>query len=431
MRKFHEMEMKFNLFDIGKEKSFPIWDLLRVSTFNDFVITDHVSTSSSNIWKNILLLLSSFLSIFKLLYRRRSFLFFEFAKDRDENGYYYDHISRQFIESTMSSQRVVVDVCKNRNSLLGDVNIYCVLTVCRFLIIRKHLPSSIFDQINTAFREAFSHDLSYNTLEVVYKDHLRMMMASAFIMDLVKPQKIFVSGDQQKGIYISAKRRNITTYEFQHAGLVFAYPSYSYPQGVHANSNIAFADNYLQFGKAWMINNVPSNRIVIGNDSFIPQSPLRLMEGKYIVIISNKTSSKYLMPIAKELTSKLKRVKIVYKLHPQEYLLVNKYKSFFKDCPNVDVLTTGFELPNLIAYAELILLIYSSVCYEALSMSKKVAILKKDNYEVYGGLLDGIHHVRFVDNADDIEQFYGEEIKQENICFFDPFDQEIAKNLMS
>lgn len=363
-------------------------------------------------------------------YRGRIFIY-EKAKELDEDALYFNHITRQLIETLPSKERVVIN-CDNTNpTRFHDFNINVLKSFSVSSLWEKPLSHKDFNIIKNAVNQYFDITLPYKPINKFFVNNKIHINIYLFVFKLLKPTKVVVAGDIRKYIFYAAKLNSIETYELQHAGIVFEYPSYSYPDEVKSEWNLALADNYLQFGPAWSsINNIPSKRHTIGNDYFFPLNPTRYFEGKYIILISNIKHAFYLKPLARELSGILKNKEIIYKLHPNEFKYSDNYRNEFRESPNIHVVDRNYDLQSLIAFADMVVVVYSSVCFEALNQGKKVAILKRDNYMILKDTLKDSNLVRFFDYANEIVEYDKEIVSMSDSCqFYSHFDINKTKEL--
>lgn len=442
MSTFHKMEIKCGLFEIGQDEHFPVWDLLRVYIYNSYIKQQGNAQAPrkrtplpvviKGTASNILYLFKSLWDCMRLPFYRGRMFFYESAHEVDEKGCYYNHISRQLIEAVPPHKRVVINCRDTSPTRFHDLNINILGLFKIGSIWESALKNDDFHKIKKAVKEYFNKELPYDSVNSYFVTQKIRIKRYGFLFKLLKPEKVFVAADIRKFIYIAAKRRGIETFEMQHAGIVFEYPSYSYPTEVTREWNIAFADNYLQFGPAWSgVNNIPAKRWVLGNDYFFPQKSERYFNENYVLLISNFKHAYYLKPLARELSGMLKDKQIIYKLHPNEFKRSEEYKDEFKDLPNVHVVDKDYNLQSLIAYTDMVVVIYSSVCFEALNQGKKVAVLMRDNYYILKDTLKNVDLVKNVDSARDIAEFYNADLSSvDNYTFYSHFDNQIANEIL-
>lgn len=98
--------------------------------------------------------------------------------------------------------------------------------------------------------------------------------------------------------------------------------------------------------------------------------------------------------------------------------------------PNVRIACNKLDLQGLIAFISMVVVIYSSVCFEALNQGKKVAIMKRDNFHLLNDTLKGSSLVRYIDNAKEIIEFDKSDMATEvKSAFYSHFDESIASSL--
>lgn len=120
----------------------------------------------------------------------------------------------------------------------------------RLFTSAPHFTESDFAPIKQALNEFYDISVCENELNELFTYLYKQYKAYKLLFRILHPHKI-ISSVPFKPIFYAARELNITSYEMQHAGIVFDYPSYSYPSMVTPESNIAFADYYVQFGEAW------------------------------------------------------------------------------------------------------------------------------------------------------------------------------------
>ena len=123
---------------------------------------------------------------------------------------------------------------------------------------------------------------------------------------------------------------------------------------------------------------------IAGQEGMVGQSIYKLLKIKKYHIIDCKR----------------KDLNFVYKLHPNEFSYVEEYVSYFIENTNVKIITDQVDTSTLISQSSLVVLIVSTVVYEALNQQKKVAIYKKINFERQLHLLE-CPNVYFFNNEDD------------------------------
>ena len=203
---------------------------------------------------------------------------------------------------------------------------------------------------------------------------------------------------------------------------------YSYPDIVPLVSNVYMPDYFLTMGKSWGKGiYTPSQIIVTGNDYFISQKYVEKSK-KCLLFISTIVHGEKLSNLAIQFIIQHPDFCIKYKLHTNEYNMEAKYKSMFAPYPNIEILKNEIELGMLIARCEIVVLINSTVLYEALDQGAKVAVFKVMNYYSQSECFS-FPNVFLFDTIEELEKAVSAEKKVSNIIFFEKFNKEKFKSL--
>ena len=427
---FHEMESKYNLFEYGSEVGEPLWDYIRVSIYNDY-IQGHLS--HNNEVKKLSLSLRGVVEMLKgfvVLFKRNKYLFFICPRDI-ENKMKFDKISFQLTISCPESQRLVLYSMTTNQKVTPKSYSYRLI----FYLLRKQIKIKkdyfpFCNEVKKAVEKCYNICVDVRNINSLLLEQIIEEKAYLKILSIIKPQKVFCSCDMMKPIYMASKKMGIKTYELQHAGIVFDYPSYSYPPIVDRKSNIAFADNYVMFGGSWgLSNNIPANRIVLGNNYFFKETSGVQFDKNYIVIVSDNIHGCYLKELAVEIAKKYSDYLIIYKLHPIEFSSYGDYENFFSQYNNIRIISNQYAMIDLIKTMSLMVLVYSSSFFEAVSNNKKVAVYKVDNYYCLKGYLEDNPNVLLFNEVDDLDGFIRQPECYGDWNFYTRFNNEKLKEL--
>lgn len=429
---FHKIEEEHKLFDL-KSKDLPqIWDVLRVSIYNDFFIgqiKNHIihHRDGNTIIRSIV---CSIKSLSTLGYGKN--LFFICSRDVDSEGYWYDKISKQLIDLCPQNERIVIELNPFSYESRFKKSYYSLISLLRrFFVKRYQIPINSWNIINNCFKDISCEKLDKAMLDTQYSYFIKNEKIIRLFLRVLRPKQIFVSCDCQKAIYSAARKLNIKTYEMQHAGIVFDYPSYSYPSSITESSNIIYADQYLKLGSQWGIGmNIPCKQLVIGNDFLRPQNPNFLKSENLILFISNTIHRDALMPLCRAFAQKHVSIKIIYKLHPNEFILEKDTRLYFKNISNVSVYTNECPMNQLIYLSKVVVLIYSSTFFEAISRNRIVAVLNTENSYILSKYIKFSKNSSYISNICDLYQLYLKEPIIENNTFFDEFNQHLAESII-
>ncbi|MBN9300159.1 MAG: hypothetical protein J0I41_24385, partial [Filimonas sp.] len=185
----------------------------------------------------------------------------------------------------------------------------------------------------------------------------------------------------------------------------------------------------LTLGDYWGKNiNIPGIITPVGNDFFY-RKPITENDNS-ILIISTIIHGGELRSLTRDLALLCPNLKIKYKLHPNEFHLVDEYLLFFVEIQNVKVICDEIDTNILIAKSRLVILIVSAVLYEALNQSKKVVIYKKLNYERQLTLAK-LPNVYLIDLASEVYDIIEKPIIPNHVNFYKATDSVQIKKLVS
>ena len=145
MQMFHQMEIRYHLFDIDKENKFPLWDLLRVYVYNNYIAKNEIKTlpplekTIGSTW----VFISDFL---RLLFRRHKVVFIQSARELRE-GKYYDKISDTMIENVSERKRIIIDTAHLGKTEKENYHIQ-ILGLMDYLCPVKDLQRDYFSRIS-------------------------------------------------------------------------------------------------------------------------------------------------------------------------------------------------------------------------------------------------------------------------------------------
>lgn len=430
---FLKMEEDYSLFNIKGKHHEPIWDLVRVRVFNwyilnnDIINKNRISTISEQI-KNILSYIYKSLSF----RRDKKYLFIYTPRFFDENGRKYDRIAEDMINFVSGENITLISISGSyTKSKHNDNTLFLFTIIAQLRILFLKLSQSHYAKIFSAIKHTFNIELSYKTINALYRKSMRGYYSYLYCLKYYKPQKMFVFVDEQKGAYMAAKRLGIIAFEVQHGTLVYESPSYSYPKSIIYNSNISYADYYLHPGYGWGINNnIPAKeRIVLGNNSFVNSLNTCGFVDDIILIISCLPHCDYLKKFTKKI-SKIYKGTIIYKLHPEEYPIYEKYVIFFSEYNNIKVAPQNANLSELISKCSLMVTVSSTVYFEAKNIGKRVAVLKYDNYYILEPYVKQSLNSCIIDSWKDL--YKAIEMPEKDRCerYYVPFNEEEAGKIL-
>lgn len=419
--KFHRMEVKHSLFKLGDLDDLPVWDILRYNIYLKYYYPEKdrlkFEMKSTRTFQDFIIFIKRcIISFVLLLTRRGENVVFTSSRYCNENGQYFD-ISAQAIIETLKSNCFIVEPCLKRK--IKNVFFYDFSNILRRFYKKNILDSGDFKNIQNALEDEFGKCL------ITYKEANQLLLNFnsdfAFYYCLFKiksTKKIFISLGNPKALIAVSKKLKIVSHLIQHASIEFDSIDLSYPNYVNKDYRILFPDYILTYGDYWCKNiKGPTKEIIsIGNDYF--NRKYLVETDNSILIISTIIHGTELKFLVKEMAEMRKDLIFIYKLHPNEFNFFQEYRNFFIDLMNVKVIADEIDTSNLIAKSRLVILIVSTVLYEALNQNKKVAVYKKINYERQLHLL-GLKNLYFFSDVNEVFDIYSKESFVEDLKFYE------------
>ena len=299
--KFMEMESTSNLFDLKEDGIFPVWDFIRVAIFGEEIQRNGGALTSQNLSVRKRFL-RRIIQIKKAicLPKHVDIVYIYSPVTIDKGEQYYDRVAEDLIEYTKDEKCLYIGPVElYPNSRHKDHSMFFFNFLATMRVSFKKMSIENYKTISKAVKNFFGVDIPYEKMNGYYRQMLKSYYAYKCLLKWVRPRKIIVSMDLQKGLYFSAKMLGIPTCEIQHGTLIYQYPSYSYPSMINNSSNIAYADIFAMPGDGWGVtNNIPSKkRVVLGNSQFVIKSQ-NICDNGSVVFISNLIHKKFLLPLA-------------------------------------------------------------------------------------------------------------------------------------
>lgn len=383
IHKFHKMESENNLFELGKEINLPLWDIIRYSIYVKYYYPEKdrikLSESVKHGFKDYLRIVIKLITFVFSVFRKKSeTVILTASRYIDKEGKYYDKSAMPIIKA-LEGNYLVVEPILGKEVAYNYMYDFCDLL--RRFSKKKNISNEYYAKINAVLIETFGDCLiSYDEINLLVRNFRSDYLFYKAFFSLINNKKLIICTGNPKASILAAKELNIETYLVQHAGIEIDEVDYSYPNDITSESSILFSDYILTFGNYWCKDfNVPAKKIItIGNDYFCNKPKVELDDS--VLVISTIVHGGELSKLTLALAIERPDLKIVYKLHPNEFLSKYDYVEYFKNNINVSIISNEIDTTILIAKSQLVVLIVSAVIYEALNQNKKVAVLKKINY---------------------------------------------------
>ncbi|MCK5342536.1 MAG: hypothetical protein KAR20_03980 [Candidatus Heimdallarchaeota archaeon] len=437
VQRFLETEKKYNLFEAYSNEDIPLWFLLRFPVWSSIILVKKLNLDQIWVSYKEQELKSQFeigLNILKGTITRNpfiglkeyDFLFLDSDRRQEISGNFYD-IYVDYLLLTLdeySCLNLIRTGGKHYHSLatknfkyLDAVN-FTTYIKSKFLKRDKVIINRI-EEILRIFSEVF--DLKMNMdkeTERLYFDKIfnfiEYKKAFKKILIKVNPKVIFeIShyGSKSIAMNVTAHEMNVPTIELQHGTINQYHIGYNYAN-LKSGGNYPPLPQYIfLFGEYWRkackLPISEQNKIVTGFPHF--ESKRKVTEkiskkSKQILFLSQRLIGIELAKIAYDLAQEIsEEYKIVYKLHPAEYMDWKERYGWLSKLPNVEIPDKNSKksLYHLFAESDVQVGVFSTAIYEGLGFGLKTFIVDLPGHEYMNDLIESAF-VSFVGNADEI-----------------------------
>lgn len=424
--KFFLMEKEENLFELT-QNDMPVWDVFRMDIYLRYYWPELKRNESKQNKISFTALLRGGIGLIKsiiyLITVKSENLVIPCSRYRNENNEFYDKASLDVINS-LNDKFIFETQSIFRKYQYQSANNY-INFISRFIVVKDNLSILNFEKINNALIKSFGESkVDYDYLNGLYRKFIKdyKYYKSFFKYKRDIKRVFFVQNGLQKGLMMATGERGITSFELQHGSFERDHLAYSYPDTDGLIKKTYNANYLLTFGEYWgSYFNLISTIIPIGNNSF--NLKCDIIKDDFILIISSVIHGEELSKLSLEISKQYPEKRLIFKLHSNEYSLLSKYVSLFGNASNIEIITNELSINELISQSELIILINSTVLYEALNLNRKVAIYKRVNYF---GLNNIFKHsnVFLFDRLDELDLILNQKTDLDTMKFFRKFDTE-------
>ncbi len=415
--RFIEIEKKYKVYNL-KNQNVYIWKLIRFELFDYIVkelniLKDGHPINNIDKFKRLMLLFKySLLNIFRRKKMKKSdvLILTHGRKQKFKNGY-IDIYLNDIISSLRENQKKAFVIDRpdhygrhynaNYENMIfferfGHITRECLY---KFYSSQIHLgeTTQILLDIQKELERVF--DIDIDLIGLARKRIFRFNFEKKYfdkILDIVKPQKIFlVASYGKEELIASAQERLIPVVEVQHGVISSYHMGYYFP---FKTSIPYFPDEIILFGEYWRESVAfPCNgKQVVRSFNFMNKNEsmnIQVKKSEKVLFISQGSIGDQLSKVAAEFANK-NYVKCYYKLHPSEYNnWKNKYHEL-EECAHegrVEVISNDrsiYELFNLCDYS---IGVYSTAIYESLMYENKTYLIAIEGYQYMEYLIDNNH----------------------------------------
>ena len=299
--------------------------------------------------------------------------------------------------------------------------------IFRINIISKEERSyliNLFSTINNEFGDVIKKSIWLRKVEDIIQIYKVNRLVYKMIILLIKPKVILEVksyGISRFAVNEIAKNIGVPTIELQHGIMGFQHVAYNY---LNENNLITFPDYLFVFGEYWKENArlpISKSKIrVVGWPYFEKQVAQNKRQSDHniitILFISGGEIGKDLSLIANKLSKLIdfKTCKIIYKLHPGEYLRWREAYPWLVNNQQIDVIDNyEHDMHYYISKSTIQVGVNSTSIFEGLAYGLKTAIVNLYGYERMSDLyLKG--YAKLIENVDQLYEYIIDEDDNKN-----------------
>ncbi len=431
-----KMEEKEELFHKKNSNNIYFWDIVRFQIFDilyygndqiNYISKKSFTQKLRTYYREIKNLFNSELLI-KRQIRDKNFAFYICSR-YTENKKNIDKTSRNIIE-TLNKRLFLIESVKGNEENNTFSNIYYPYKLLLLMkLSRKKSIEPIYSEINEILKRYFESNVSIEKL--IVHEMLKFEVEEKFYLKLFSRKKIngvfFTQNGIQKGIISAAHILKIPTIEIQHGYIGKGHLAYLYPKNVSFKHLNTITDYFLLLSEFWEsdINYPTQKNIVIGNDLFYV-SKSNFVEYKNLLVICSNVHLESLLILTKKILNHQTDIKITFKCHPNQKYQMQAILAEFENYENINVIFDEVSVQELIKEIPYVLMIQSTVAYEALQTGCKLFVYEVEDYDTLSNIFDN-PNVILVKNEEEVIQeiqFSVKNFSQEENIFFEKFNKE-------
>lgn len=440
LHNFYKMEVEERLFEVKDKNGVCVWDIVRYYVFtsllwpndtkNNIPSTTSLLSFSSKIYK-------LFRNLWIVIFIRRKYFLFLHSRNKQPNtGLFFDQNAYDTLKLLPAKDCLI-----NEMYPTGGVDAYDSITTFSssgilYTLLKYNLSKYDFSRIKSIIDKYFnSNTISVNRLNDEYKLYQIERRFYKIILRMTSAKILFVTqAGIRKGLFAAAKELKIPSIEFNHGIVYDGHMAYSYPR-IKNISNIC-PDYIFALSSFWFRDMyLPNSKVIpVGNSYFYPiWEPHNSPEvDKTILVISANvfgfTLKNFLIDLFESYPCS-SEYKFIFKLHPNQFNQLDEYRDYFKEYPNVSVITNEKSVSQCMQDCATLFSIQSTAAFEALQMKRKVILLKKLSYETMQVLFYN-KNVHLVDTPKEFLTVIQAPITDTVDEYFSKFDSNKAKQFI-
>lgn len=395
---FKAMEVKYNLFQKRTADGIYYWDILRYRVYlvvlSHYGIYENIGSyfdkALEPYWKRMVkavrLMPLFFLNEMRFLFtlpKNRRYCFLFISRFEDEKGNPVDLLLDDIYKEFQKDAFIIELFNHPSFSPLGkNVKDRYFLHRLRMSYLlgknRKEDWSEVSGIVNNEFQIDVQWERMFNNrLFTFRKDYIFFNR----LFKKISPNFLFFQSEP-KGLIAAANEQGIVTLDLQHGHTNDADMMYSYPVEISLDHVTTIPKIFLSLGEFWNhILNFPNRKITSGSNYFYVTHEEDVNVRKGILAVSTMFIHEFLKEQVAQLATHHPEIIFYYKLHSNQVHQVNESESFFQPYSNVQVIYTEKSVKKIMDHCFAVILIQSSVAYQALQKGLRAFIFKKDYYE--------------------------------------------------
>ena len=424
-------ETENDLFEL-KEDGLYIWDILRFFVYLDYTYGPQpVRRPKRRLLDVLLKQVRRGASLISFLFRKsRPNLFYIHSRDKMPDGRHFDRNAHDFLQR-MAGESHILEIYENPHTdYFYPVSLFNFGNLVRrayrlFYHRRKHdlLVEKINGQLGLHWNNRIInlHIGNFKADRLFYR----------WLFRLKRVKRVYTT-TMPKGIYCAARECGMEVMEFQHGIIDTGHISYNYPAELRDSKKVYCPDVLLTFSDFWCQDvHFPGKRVVaVGNSVLAADMEMGVKlpapdpKSRMIVFISGDVFGRSLAELAIGYIRLYPEDTIAFKLHVNQFNHRQEYDDLFRDFPAIRVFTNEQPTEKLILSCSAIVLIQSTVAYQALQAGIPVFIYKQLTYYRHAHIFNN-RNVRLIDDASQIVLTGKPNQPGPRDIFFEAFDEKV------
>jgi hypothetical protein len=424
-----EFEQQQELFQL-EEDGIYIWDIIRHHVYAEYQWDNYKDQAQLKgpalRMLGTLLRRAGYLILF-LFRKSRPNLFYLHSRDKGPDGRFLDRNTYDFLQR-MGKDSFVLETFEGKGvkysypvDLINPASLFNRLYK---LFYKNKDYSWLVEKINSELGLSWNNAI-VNRYMLYFRSEVLFFK---WVFRLKKIKRLYVSFNSQKSHYYAARLCGIESIEIQHGVMDYGHLDYNYPPGIVAGGKVHCPDVLLTYGAFWSREiNYPVRKVLVLGNSIVsrirrtgraaPSGPLTLL------FISADVFGVKLSELAIDYVKLHPGSTILFKLHPNQFSRRKEYLDRFRQYPAIRVLTNEQATSELILHCDAVVLIQSTIAYEALQAGVPVFIYKRMTYMRHGLIFDH-PNVRLIEDASALVLHEKSSAAEEDI-FFEEFDESV------